>query len=438
MNENVKKRIFFIKSLPGDLTAIETYLAKRDYEVMSESDLRQGILKLIQFDPIYVFIAWDHPNEKVFTIPRIIRQSSAAIIIPYTIASGREFIRKLDFSGYAHRLYPPASGPSIMRLITKIEKEAVEELKDPEKKKTSSFTVAHSEMIHVKSANSKGMLDQFLKEFDEGLVKKEHSASISQLDLLQENQAKLKKFNLQKLDEKLKLQLQLKFNSDIKAQLLELAQSQAEAQSANVVETTGSSGFKKILCLIVQSSTWCGYLLVASQVDINGDDCKLLIQSWLQGQLLNLTEISPYDYFDIQIQATSYDEAKTWVEEKADYLEYLNIDKNEIFFSFFTLDPKFLIVELNENHEMIEVSLDLIDVDKQIPLSLFIHLPENKKYLLYTLPFQSLQQNQKQRLHDKSVTSLFTPIEFESEYKKIKAEKFLNNSFQNTRKDTGS
>lgn len=436
MSDKPKTKLFFLKSSPNDLKNIEGYLSKRDFEIMSDSDLREGILKLISFEPTYVFLAWDHPNDKIMSMPKVINQSSAAIIIPYVSSPAKEHSRKLDISGFTHKLYPPVSGPSIMRLLSKIEKEAAAaEANDPESKKLGA-AAAISTNVTVRSGSGAPDLDQFLKDIESGKkAVPEEAKKLAQTEALQKSQTKLKSLQLQSLDEKLKKLLQKKFEEEVRTQMLEVVQTSQESGAPAIAADANGSSFRKLLCLIVQSSTWCGYLLVASQIEINNEDYKSLIQAWLQDQLVDLDEISNHDYFEVKLDIMNYSDLKTWVQEKSDYLEFIEIDKNEIFVSFFTLDPKYLIIELNDSHQMLEVPIDIIDVDRSIPFSLFIHLPENKKYLLYTLPHQSLLASQKQRLIDKSVQNLFTPIEFEAEFKKLKAEKYLNSSYQKLKKE---
>ncbi|MBC7465295.1 MAG: hypothetical protein H7256_04830 [Bdellovibrio sp.] len=435
MSDKVKTKLFFLKSFPNDLKTIEGYLAKRNFEIMSECDLRDGILKLIPFEPAYVFIAWDHPNEKILSVPKVIHQSSSAAIIPYITSSTKEQTRKLEAAtNYTHKLYPPLSGPAIMRIISKIERQAADAAKDPTRHR--SLNLEDNSIINVKGSFGAEDLEKFLKDIENSEKEKADAKKTLADALLKRNQAKLKSLQLQSLDEKLKSLLQKKFEDDVKNQMMEMVQTSHDGENATA--GTDKSSVRKLLCVIVQSASWCGYLLVSSQIEINNDDYKSLIQAWLQDQLVDLAEISKYDYFEVKLDVGNYSELKTWVQERSDYLEFIEIDKNEIFVSFFTLDPKYLMLELNEVHEMLEVPIDLIDVDRTIAFSLFIHLPENKKYLLYTLPLQSLTSSQKQRLLDKNVQTLFTPVEFEAELKKLKAEKFLNSSLQQMKQDSGS
>ena len=83
MSEGSGTKVFFIKSHPLDLVAVENYLTKRDYSVMSEHDLKDALVKVIQFDPAFIFLAWDHPHERIQTIPRFISQSIKGMVVPY-------------------------------------------------------------------------------------------------------------------------------------------------------------------------------------------------------------------------------------------------------------------------------------------------------------------------------------------------------------------
>ena len=83
---------------------------------------------------------------------------------------------------------------------------------------------------------------------------------------------------------------------------------------------------------------------------------------------------------------------------------------------------------------MLEVPLDFVPSDQKIQLSLFLHLPDNKKYILYTPAEQILSAQQKRKLQEKHVEKLFTPMDFEKELHKLKAEHFLNESVKNIKK----
>ena len=71
-----------------------------------------------------------------------------------------------------------------------------------------------------------------------------------------------------------------------------------------------------------------------------------------------MNEISENDYFEIQLQNKEVD-LKSWAQKNSDYLETIETDKSEVLLSFFSIDPKYLILELSEAHQMLEVQLQL-------------------------------------------------------------------------------
>ena len=249
-------------------------------------------------------------------------------------------------------------------------------------------------------------------------------------ELLKNNQNKLKSLSLKKLDQGMKNALKEEFQNTIKNKIEDSNQTHLEDGQLEPV----SESYQRLLCLIVQSDTWCGYLLVSSQLKMNNSDYHSILQGWLQKQFVNMNEIAETDYFEINLAVSENIELKEWAQEKADYLELFEIESNEVLLSFFSIDPKFLIVEINDSNEMLEVPIDFVKTDQKIALSLFLHLPDNKKYILYTPANQILSGLQKTKLIDKLVEKLYTPLDFEKELNQMKAEVYLNESFQQIKK----
>src|SRR3989338_4402584 len=104
-SEAPKTRLFFFKANAFDLKAVETYLTKRDYDVQSESDLKKALVKILQFEPAFVFIAWDHPHERIRSVPVFINQSIITTIVPYIQSSSRDQLRHLENSGFPSKIF---------------------------------------------------------------------------------------------------------------------------------------------------------------------------------------------------------------------------------------------------------------------------------------------------------------------------------------------
>ncbi len=450
MSESAKTRVFFFKANPVSLKAVEAYLIKRGYEVMSESDFGQALAKIIHFDPAFIFIAWDHTNPRIQSIPKFISQSSMATMIPYIESTSRDQWRQLEASGFTHKIYPPVSGPAIIRAILKIEKEALQNAADFAKPFVAEKKSSNMISSRKKTEDAATFLQNLEKEPLANLIQSGSATNTNQKntmhvqkgnrgDLIKYNKSKLatlsQKLNTEKIDPSLKTSLQNDFQSNIKNQILDVTQSYLESDTLQKinVEDFATDFYQKLLCLVVQSDSWCGYLLIASQIQIKNDDYQIILQNWLQSQFINMSEISENDYFEIQLQNREVD-LKTWAKVNSDYTETIENETSEVLISFFSIDPKYLILELSEAYEMLEVPLHLVESDQKISLSLFLHLPDNKKYILYTPADQILSSQQKKKLQEKNVEKLFTPMDFEKELQKIKAEYYLNESVKAIKK----
>jgi hypothetical protein len=161
METNEKRTLFFLKSPKHNLTAIETFLNKRDFTVISISDYKEAVAKIIPLNPDYIFLAWDHPKETVTNLPKLLSQSCTSKVIPYINTSDKFQHRKLQSSPFDIKLFPPLSGPGIQRMIAKIEmseaaaEKALLEQDNKDNASNSAFSGERkSEMVQVRSTFS--------------------------------------------------------------------------------------------------------------------------------------------------------------------------------------------------------------------------------------------------------------------------------------------
>lgn len=435
---------------------MEAYLTKRNYEVLSESDFKDALAKLVHFNPDFVFLAWDHPHPRIQAIPKFLGQSVSATVIPYIESTSRDHLRALEVSGFSLKIYPPVSGPAIIRCILKIEKDSQQASTDLTKISNKNDDILKTTIISSKKKTE--AMHIFLQDLEKQVFEDSETTTTetgpsaksiihiqkgTRGELIKLNKSKLEslanKSNLEKLKASTKMALQTDFQNKVKNQIIDLTQSYEEAETGTEnnlkADNSGLGLYQKLLCLVVQSESWCGYLVISSQNQIKDHDYQTILQTWLQDQFINMNEISENDYFEIELQHKDVD-LKTWAQLNSDYLEIIETEKSEVLLSFFSIDPKYLILELSEAHQMLEVPLQLVTPDKKIELSLFLHLPDNKKYILYTPANQTLSVQQKIKLLEKNVDRLHTPMNFEKELNKLKAENYLNDSVKRIAKVT--
>lgn len=106
----------------------------------------------------------------------------------------------------------------------------------------------------------------------------------------------------------------------------------------------------------------------------------------------------------------------------AEHLQQTSIEGNALDIGFFAVDPSNMLVELTDESDLIKLTTEKVPADVPLNFSLHLHLPENKKYLLYTQAGGLLRGDQKNRLLSSKVLELYTLLEFEREYKAFLAE----------------
>lgn len=157
MSNSDSKKLLFIKGPTDQLKSVEAFLAKRNFSVFSETDVKETINKVVEIQPDFIFLAWDHPDITIMGLPKLITQASNAIIVPFTTSTKRESTRKMNVCQINPKLYPPVSGPAIERLILKAKLKEAEEMArmaESEAKSKSNDNIAllkESVLTHIKS-----------------------------------------------------------------------------------------------------------------------------------------------------------------------------------------------------------------------------------------------------------------------------------------------
>lgn len=166
-----KITLYFVKNANHQFGPVEKFLAKRGYSVRVQSNISGAIEEIKELNPDYIFLAWDHKNEAIRQMPKTLYASCTGQIVPFIMSTQRDQIIQLESSGFENKLYPPLSGPAIIRVISKYEKknQAFEQI-------NTKKTVAkkESDMIQVKSF--------FNDETEQKEINMRRSASLTMAD----------------------------------------------------------------------------------------------------------------------------------------------------------------------------------------------------------------------------------------------------------------
>ncbi|MBY0554197.1 hypothetical protein K2P97_06690 [bacterium] len=548
MSSEDKKVLLFIKSPSHNLKPLEAFLSKRNFDVHSESDIKNALVKALELQPDFIFLAWDHPNPKISQLPALITQSIMAPVVAYIMSNTKEATRKLNICPVNYKLYPPISGPAIERLVLKSGKAAVAEqqritqLRSKTKNQEELTQIRSDLLAHLDENSATPTLSEsaaYESEHQQDLNNKmlRNKSIVERNDILQRS-AKVN------LSEEVINELKKSFNDKVKAPLESLLENlddvsvmendpmsngeviiQQGAENlqnlGTIVQkglgeatTLGSTIQKNIInpegignviqkgtgmgedfgsiveknlsnshnlgsitedgttveipdhvekdpraraaylemalkekenkqfkpstnrqlrayCMSVYSDNWCGYLVISTDANLDFSTIDLVFTEWIKLQFNNLQEIDEYDFFEFKfIDQGFIDE----LAPKADYFEQVTVRHYTLNVLFFPIDPTKMTLELNDEKNLIQVTTEEIPSDVELSFSLHLHLPENKKYLVYTQVNKALSLDQKKRLIANRVHILFTPVDFEKEYKKFIAEKNVKELYTNMKK----
>lgn len=475
-----KKILFFIKSPAHNLKALETFLNKRNFIIHVESEIKEALTKIIEIQPQFIFIAWDHENPRVHTIPRLLEQACGGMVVPYIMSNSREATRKLNMCPLNPKLYPPVSGPAIERLVLKSHKAG-----DEAAARGTSGPVAKSkeELITIKSRLMAGLEAgadaesgnpdapeqaeeiRIREREQEQRHRRERQLSIDgRNDLLR--RAQKEQLRTEAIDE-LKKSFQGKVQTPLENLLSTLSESAPATDGTPGAQDTPAGGSEVIIQkglsnpqglglaieagtagelhssgpaaasgetpagympapppraygLAVCSEHWCGYLIITTEFALDFSSIDMIFGDWIGSHLPSLHELDEKDFFEFYHISPEVLEALTG---KAEYSESVRINGCNMKISFFSVNPDKMLVELNDDKSHIKIATIDIPAGEEVGFSLHLHLPENKKYLLYTPANRALHSEQKNRLLANKVHMLYTLLDYEKEYKKFIAEK---------------
>lgn len=433
--------LLFIKNQNHQFGPVEKFLSKRGYKVFVETDTTTGLEKILEINPDYIFLAWDHKNEGIRQMPKTIYQSCTGQIVPFIMSMQRDQIIQLESSGFENKLYPPLSGPAIQRAISKYEKknQALDDLT-----KKANAPKKQSEMIQVKSFfkadedNSPninlGPQQQQAPENEERKILA--SRARNRLNTFQQTQTLDQESDLSvesgrksklliskqsaKLSQSQMTYLTQTFDSAIKPEILETLEQFAHETPPNkqISETT------IIYVMVIQELEWTGYLVIASESYLDLEASEAIFNSWVEQMILADKKVSDIDFNDsvfLEIQTPRLNFID-FCGYKAEFYKDIDYKGQKTAVGFFSFSPYEVINAVHDQFDYLELSTEFLQPDSPIPFDIHLYLKENKRFVLYLRPGSFLDEIQMQRLKQRSVEHIYTSMDYELALLKYKAE----------------
>lgn len=207
---------------------------------------------------------------------------------------------------------------------------------------------------------------------------------------------------------------------------------QALDETVNLKDEEDAQAVEKasnIACITVSSPKFNGYLVCAMGKNRKMDKSMIdTIQKRLSGFLrANGETITEKDTMDMKIQEVDFTD---WALEQAEFLRRSVHDGDEIAMAFFPTNDLEVALEDSASEKMLKMSLDDLKADVALEFDLYIYMPENNKYLLYTPQGQPFYGDQKGRLKDKGINHMHLRKDNSHNVKKYKAQNFLNEKIE--------
>ncbi|MFZ4405302.1 MAG: hypothetical protein ACOYOK_14470 [Pseudobdellovibrionaceae bacterium] len=385
------KRILIIKSKTTAFSVVEMYLQNRDWQVFSTTNIKNGLELLINYRPQFVLISIDHPNKKIQFLPKMIAMKFPVCAIACAEHPHVSSTQKLSASAVEYLIYPPTTGPAIERTAFKYFKE----LQLKEKRNSNGPIPNDDEAFTVE--NISWISQQILNE---PMVDLEPIPLSS--DVLQEG---------------------------IKKSLDDLTLNNSPKFIAKVSIAT------KVACIMIRSAHFSGYIVAAMAQD------QALNENWLNQlrskiykYLLDQGEkLEDENVLQLTIQPVEFN---SWAIQYADFLRKTIHQGNELALAYFPCDAQDLKTPEVQKDQMLPLRLMDLPGDIAVDFNLYLHMPANEKYILYTPKGSTFLLKQKLKLQSQGIKTMHMHKDEVAGLDKYKAQNYLNSSIEEHKQKT--
>lgn len=183
------------------------------------------------------------------------------------------------------------------------------------------------------------------------------------------------------------------------------------------------------ICLAVEAETFSGFLVAAMGRNRSFDENLLSnIQSklfdFLRVEGLIIDETKP---LEIKVRSVDFE---NWAIEKAEFLKKSVHDGNEVAMAFFPTEKTAPNLGESKSADMLSIDIDDLETDHPLTYDVYIHMPANDKYILYTPKGGMFLDIQKNRLKAKGINKMHSKKDDVNAIKKYHIENELNHSIE--------
>jgi hypothetical protein len=178
-------------------------------------------------------------------------------------------------------------------------------------------------------------------------------------------------------------------------------------------------------CIMVESERFSGYLVAVMGKDkkIDADFIGTIKNRLFKFLKENGEDVSEDDTMGLKIKQVDFE---PWALEYADFLRKSVHQGNEVAMAFFPRRPIKAILEDSTHHEMAKIQIGDLKGDSAVEFDLYMYLPTNNKYVLYTPKGGIFYNKQLDRLKKQGITHMHVQKEAAQAISKYHAQNYLN------------
>lgn len=197
----------------------------------------------------------------------------------------------------------------------------------------------------------------------------------------------------------------------------------------NFAESEAIEDSTNISCIVIESTRFSGYLITAMGKDRKLDDAFLgkVRERLFRFLKENGENIEDSESMQLKIKEVPFEE---WALEQAEFLRKSVHDGNEVAMAFFPRPDVKTTLGDSADEEMASIHLNELAGDVAVEFNVYIYLPKNNKYVLYTPRGSKFFNVQKQRLQSQGVSNLHILKAEIQDLDKYRAQNFLNDKIQ--------
>lgn len=372
----MKQKLFFLKHQPHSLKAVEEGLRADGYRISSSNELRESLYIILQDIPDFIFIPADFPTPKVRTLPQILSKTLPVTIIGYIETTNNENMTALHKLGLEYTLIPPFNAQTIQRLLQKI----------TEDKKDRSFY---------------GL--QTLSNLKKGPEKTSSYLS-------QEIWLKMMQSEKQPLES---LQLGL-------VQAVSSAIEPGDGTSLEPLHSTKQLSIFKVQCGDQQGYVSCAWGTNQTLPSDFSEKIRSSLSHFFKNQSIGFSsenvfhlEIIPVDFKNLSEKTARFMQDAIHLNKELGVAFFLKPKE----FSFYHSDPSV--------PGMLYINISDIENDSLFTFDLYLYMPENQKFILYTPKGLPLYKHQMERLNERGISKMHFYEQDRTEADKSEAKYFL-------------